>query len=486
MRAKAANQCDAQTEFFVWTSLQPFHGGDVVTCFDVVGCGVRWNNVVGCEVTWDEVMWLVARCHVNVMWFDVMSFDVMWSLVLCYVTWCNAMSCDVPSCDEMSSVVKWRDAMGRGLPSLWCDVAGCDVTLRGSKWLCDVGNWKMIWSVLQRNTSTAQYYKVLLRTTQFYKVLLRTTQFYKVLLRTSQHYKLRQCTTLHYTLHSTTTHYKVLLTPYYKVWLRTTKYYKDTTPYDKASICLIDATHETPSTLREATGVTFELHQSLRLPRKMILMIDPPDISNVIYIVHLHCAEHQDSPSNITKYCACHEKWLSWLILLTFEPSINNARSTKKHPPTSPNIVPATKNDSHDWSCSHLKRHLQCAEQDSPSNVTFQNMKKICWMKTDEASFTMADNARMIRAWSEHELAISHPPPSPSLLFTLWRRILYVLRLSTQISPNAAPATKIHTPTSPNVAPAMKSETPTSPNILFATKNDSHDWSSSDMKRHLH
>ena len=525
------------------------------------------------------------------------------------------MSCDVPSCDEMSSVVKWRDAMGRGLPSLWCDVAGCDVTLRGSKWLCDVGNWKMIWSVLQRNTSTAQYYKVLLRTTQFYKVLLRTTQFYKVLLRTSQHYKLRQCTTLHYTLHSTTTHYKVLLTPYYKVWLRTTKYYKDTTPYDKASICLIDATHETPSTLREATGVTFELHQILRLPRKMILMIDPRDISNVIYIAqsstshpptspnivpatkndshdwssspmksHSHCAEHQDSPSNITKYCACHEKWLSWLILLTFETSINNARSTKKHPLTSPNIVPATKKDSHvsftmrgarltlqrdipkyEW--KKMKRHLlwptmrEWSEHDPnmnwpsrtpplrrayfsrfgdafcmrsgylpkfhqmlrlPRKFTLQHhqmlrllwkvrlqrhrllclppkttlmidpphiwngiyigrsnslqrhqilrlprkwhskspkfMKKTCWKRMKRhLQFTMADNARLIRAWSEHELWSSRSHRSPSLLFTLWRRSLYrkmrhfVLRLSTVISPNAAPARKSDTPTSPNV-----------------------------------
>ena len=38
---RPTSQCDAQTEFFVWTRLQPFHGGDVVTCFDVVGCGVR-------------------------------------------------------------------------------------------------------------------------------------------------------------------------------------------------------------------------------------------------------------------------------------------------------------------------------------------------------------------------------------------------------------------------------------------------------------
>ena len=50
---------------------------------------------------------------------------------------------------------------------------------------------------------------------------------------------------------------------------------------------------------------------------------------------------------------------------------IYNARSNRCHPPTSPSIVPATKNDSHHWSSWHMKRHLQCAEQQaSPSNLT--------------------------------------------------------------------------------------------------------------------
>ena len=50
---------------------------------------------------------------------------------------------------------------------------------------------------------------------------------------------------------------------------------------------------------------------------------------------HLQCAEQQVSPSNLTKYCACHEKWLDTL------------------------------------SSSHMKRHFQCAEQQvSPSNLT--------------------------------------------------------------------------------------------------------------------
>ena len=79
----------------------------------------------------------------------------------------------------------------------------------------------------------------------------------------------------------------------------------------------------------------------------------------------------------------------------------------------------------------------------------------------------------MIRAWTRH-LA---PARSPRLLFALRRRILYwklqhfALRLSTQISPNTAPATKSDTPRSPNTAPA--------------TQNDSHDWCPSHMTRHL-
>ena len=135
----------------------------------------------------DEVMWLVA----HVMWCHViMSFDVMCFLVLRYVTWCNAMSCDLRSCDELSSVATWCDAMGWHLMSLWCDVAGCDVTLCGSKSLCDVATWKIIWwSVLQ---STTRYYAILQNTTLYYTLLQNTTQYYKALLQTTRYYKVLQ------------------------------------------------------------------------------------------------------------------------------------------------------------------------------------------------------------------------------------------------------------------------------------------------------
>ena len=77
--------------------------------------------------------------------------------------------------------------------------------------------------------------------------------------------------------------------------------------------------------------VTLQDHQILCLPCKMTLMIGVRRIWKVIY----------------------------------------NARSNRCHPPTSPSTVPATKNDWHHWSSWHMKRHLQCAEQQaSPSNLT--------------------------------------------------------------------------------------------------------------------
>ena len=196
---------------------------------------------------------------------------------------------------------------------------------------------------------------------------------------------------------------------------------------------------------------------------------------------HLQCAVQQESASNSTKYCACHEKWVSGLILLTFETSftmrgataltfqphqimrlprkmtrmidlahiwnvIYNARSNSTHPPTSPNIAPATQNG-----IPKYEEYL---------------------LKTVEASFTMRG-----RPWSQHEIAKLNPPvrgayfsPSATHLILYWKLQHFALWLPIQISPNIAPATKSHSPRSPNVVPATNSDTPTSPNIVPATE----------------
>ena len=282
-----------------------------------------------------------------------------------------------------------------------------------------------------------------------------------------------------------------------------------------ASLMLV--TRETSFTMRGTTGITLQPHQMLCLPRKMTRIIDPRDIWNVIYNArsnrhhpptspntapatqddshdwcpshmtrHLQCAEQQISSSNITKCCACHAKWLASSILVTYETLftmrggtgitsqphqilrlprkmtlmidlrhiwnvIYNARSNRHHPPTSPNTAPAT------------QKRTPKSKRNSPRTV--------------EASIPMRGrfehDPSMIRPWTRH-LA---PARSPRLLFALRRRILYwklqhfALRLSTQISPNTAPATKTDTPRSPNTAPA--------------TQNDSHDWCPSHMTRHL-
>ena len=322
---------------------------------------------------------------------------------------------------------------------------------------------------------TTLYYKVLL---QYYSVLHSTTpvllvllQYYSVLQSTTLYYKVLLCTTKYYSsttkyYSSTSLYYKVLL-QYYKVllcttpvllWttqyyssspvlLSTTKYYSSTTLYYS---WLILVTHATLFTMHGATSVIVQTHQILRLPRKMNLMIDQHDIWNAIYI----------------------------------------ARNNRWHPPTSPNTAPATQNDCHDWSSSHMKRYLKGAEQ----QVASSNITKYCachakWFSKISQTFlqnrwNVNCNARPIRAGSDHDpswirAGNRHPQPAsqPRLLFRTTTTFLYwkiqhfALRLSFQISPNAAPATKSDTSTSPNTAPA--------------TQNDSHHWSSWHVTRHL-
>ena len=44
---------------------------------------------------------------------------------------------------------------------------------------------------------------------------------------------------------------------------------------------------------------------------------------------HLECAEDTKSTSNLTKYCACHAKWIWWLIRVTYETSFRMRIASK-------------------------------------------------------------------------------------------------------------------------------------------------------------
>ena len=186
----------------------------------------------------------------------------------------------------------------------------------------------------------------------------------------------------------------------------------NTAPVTQKDSYLVLITYETSFTMRGATGVTIQPHQILRLSRRKTRILSLHHIWNLIYNArsnrchhptspntapatqkdsltssslhmkpHLQCAEQQVSPSNITKYCACHAERLTYLIIITYETSfsmrgatavtiqphqilrlsrrkthllsphriwnvIYNARSNRCHHPTSPNTAPATQKDS--------------------------------------------------------------------------------------------------------------------------------------------
>ena len=389
-------------------------------------------------------------CHV--MWCGVMSFDVMRFLVLCYVTWCNVMSCDVFSCDERHLL--WSDAVQWDAISWVCD----------EMWLVAMSRcWfeVVVWcgeledELVIRTTKYCKYYTVLegtvlQSTTPYSKILQRTAKQYYSSTRTTKYYsssttKYYSGTTKYYSVLQSSTpvqyhkvllqYYKVLLR-YYKVLLRTTEDYK--------------VRHSTTKYYSVLQGTTSRLIvQHMKRP--------------------VQCAKQQETPSDFTKYCACHEKWFWWLILVSYETSstmrgatgvtlqphqivclprkmtlmidvrhiwnvIYNARSNKTHPPTSPNTAPATQN------CNpKSKRNLP---------------------KTVEASFTMADDSSMIRTWSEHEMARLNPPVRRGYFSPLGNAFC---NENCNIS-RSGYLSEFHQP--------------------HQILNDSHDWCPSRMKRH--
>ena len=250
--------------------------------------------------------------------------------------------------------------------------------------------------------STTLYYPVLQRTTLYCKVLQRTTpvllQYHSVLQSTTP---VLQSTTP--VLLCTTKYYNVLL-QYYSVLKSTTPVLQRTTLYYKV---LQSTTPVLLCTTKYYASTT--LHYKVLLQYYSVLQSTTPvPLCTTKYYASttLYCAAQQESPSNFTKYCTCHAKWMSSMIWVTYESSfpmrgaskvslqphqilrlprkmnviddlrhiwklISNAWSKSSHPPTSPNTAPATQNQRHQWSASHMKRHFQCAEPvKSPSNLT--------------------------------------------------------------------------------------------------------------------
>ena len=186
--------------------------------------------------------------------------------------------------------------------------------------------------------------------------------------------------------------------------------------------------------MRGTTGGILQHHQILRLPRKMTVMTDPRHIWNA-----MKRYETLFTMRGTTGGILQHHQ----ILRLPRKMILQNFREISR---------------------KQLKRHFQCGADPS-------------WIRAGSEL-----DPSWIRPWSENETVTPQPASQPRLLFTPTTGILYwkiqhfALRLSFQISPNTAPATKSDTSTSPNTAPATKSDTWTSPNNAPATKSDT--WTS--------
>ena len=549
---------------------------------------------MSCDVIW--CVFILCDAISCVVWCHVMHCDVMW----CPLMWWAVICCEVMRCNGMRS---YEFVMRCGW--LRCHVLWFEVVVWGELEDDLVIRTTQIYSVLHSTTkyysSTTLYYTVLLCTTKYYSstnsvlqsttpVLLCTTKYYsstslyyKVLL---QYYSILQsttpvlqsttpvlfCTTKYYS--STSLYYKVLLysvlqtTTPVLVW--TTKYYSSTTLYYTVLLCTTKYYSTTDSVLQSTTPVLLcttqiyssttlyykvllqyysvlqsttpvlllvlqsthlqgaehqrhQRHQMMCLPRKVTLMIDPRHIWNVSYNAqsnrthpptppntapatqndshewcpshmkrHLQWAEQQVSSTNVTKYCACHEKWLASLILVTYETSFTMRGATGI------TLQPHQSNNYCTCHAKWLSWVMSVTYETSftmrgatgitfqphqilrlPRKIALQNLRKICrkQLKRQFQCAAVDHDPNPIRTWSDREIAKLNPsvrrayffPPRQRILF--WKLQHFALRLSTQISANAAPATK--------------NDTARSPNTATATKSDSHEWCPSHLKRHL-
>ena len=138
--------------------------------------------------------------------------------------------------------------------------------------------------------------------------------------------------------------------------------------------------------------------------------------------LHVQSAEQQHWPSNLSKYCACHAKWISWFILLTYETSFTMRGATGLILQPHQILRPPSKmtrmiDPAHKWNVMTMRGSTALTLQPHqilrlPRKMTCQNMKKMYWKQLKRHLQCAADST-MIRAWN----CKTEPARSASLLF---------------------------------------------------------------------
>ena len=185
-----------------------------------------------------------------------------------------------------------------------------------------------------------------------------------------------------------------------------------------------DPTQKTQTATRRAAKATFRTRQE-QIPLKITTFPAPAIIPNFTTCCACHkkwhmnfikcCTWHEKWHMNFTKYCACHAKGVSRLMHITYETSFTMRGATRINFQPHQILRLPRKKECYDWSASHMKRHLQCAEQQaSTSNLTkycacHAKLHSQILEKFTENSWSGISNARPIRAWSENIRPCSDP-----------------------------------------------------------------------------
>ena len=353
--------------FWVWTKLLPLHGCDVM-CFGVM---CLWfdllsSDVATCEVicgTTPELLCTTKNYNVLLQYYSngLLRTTTYYSSTTLYYKvlrqYYNVLPSTTLYYKELRQyykvLLRYYKVLRQYYSALYTPVLLCTNTttyyasttlyykelLQYYKvLLCTTKYYNVLlqyYSVLQSTTSVLrQYYNVLPSTALYYKEL---RQYYKVLLR---YYKvLRQ----YYSVLQSTTPVLLCTTKYYasttKYYASTTTYYSGTTlkrhlqcaeqqeaPSNFTKYCacpakwiasLILITYETSFPLCGANNVTLHPHQILHLPR--LHECHQWSASHMNH--HCQCAQQAKSTWNLTKYCACHAKWMSSMICVTYATS---------------------------------------------------------------------------------------------------------------------------------------------------------------------
>ena len=152
---------------------------------------------------------------------------------------------------------------------------------------------------------------------------------------------------------------------------------------------------------------------------------------------HFQCVEQVKPPSNLTKYCACHAKWMSSMICVTYETSfpMRGASQVTLQP----------------HQILRLPRNLEAQDFRGYSLNASANRKTIRGYPRIIRRYPRIKSSSRTRRFGDLTL--------PILETILYCKIQhFASRLSPKMSRSAAPVTKSHPPTSPNTAPATQNE----------------------------